>query len=101
MAVYARDAKHRPGRPKTDVLDAVWLCKIAERQMLRPSFVPPKPIRQLRDLTRYRRSVIDDRSTAINRLHKTLQGANIKLASVATDIMGKSGRAILDALRSM
>src|SRR5271168_3725005 len=52
--VNARDVKHLPGRPKTDALDAVWLCKVAERQMLRPSFVPPKPIRQLRDLTRYR-----------------------------------------------
>ena len=52
--VNARDVKHLPGRPKTDVLDAVWLCKVAERQMLRPSFVPPCPIRRLRDLTRYR-----------------------------------------------
>ncbi|HEY5840456.1 MAG TPA: transposase, partial [Mycobacterium sp.] len=52
--VNARDVKHLPGRPKTDVLDAVWLCKVAERQMLRPSFVPPWPIRRLRDLTRYR-----------------------------------------------
>ena len=52
--VNARDVKHLPGRPKSDKLDAVWLCKVAERQMLRPSFVPPKPIRQLRDLTRYR-----------------------------------------------
>jgi len=52
--VNAKDVKHLPGRPKTDKLDAVWLCKVAERQMLRPSFVPPPPIRQLRDLTRYR-----------------------------------------------
>jgi hypothetical protein len=52
--MWAHDVKHRPGRPKTDRLDAVWLCKVAERQMLRPSFVPPPQIRQLRDLTRYR-----------------------------------------------
>ena len=52
--VNAKDVKHLPGRPETDVLDAVWLCKVAERQMIRPSFVPPPPIRLLRDLTRYR-----------------------------------------------
>ena len=52
--VNAKDVKHLPGRPKTDRLDAVWLCKVAERQMIRPSFVPPPPIRRLRDLTRYR-----------------------------------------------
>src|SRR5207237_9596847 len=57
--VNARDVKHLPGRPKTDKLDAVWLCKVAERQMLRPSFVPPPPIRRLRDLTRYRVDLVN------------------------------------------
>ena len=65
--VNARDVRHLPGRPKTDVLDAVWLCKIAERQMLRPSFVPPRPIRRLRDLTRYRVDVVAARTVQKNR----------------------------------
>jgi transposase len=60
--VNARDVKHLPGRPKTDVLDAVWLCKVAERQMLRPSFVPPWPIRRLGDLTRYRIDLVGVRT---------------------------------------
>jgi len=60
--VNARDVKHLPGRPKTDRLDAVWLCKVAERQMMRPSFVPPIPIRRLRDLTRYRVALVSDRT---------------------------------------
>ena len=60
--VNAKDVKHLPGRPKTDKLDAVWLCKLAERQMLRPSFVPPPPIRVLRDLTRYRADLIGVRT---------------------------------------
>ena len=80
--VNARDVKHLPGRPKTDVLDAVWLCKVAERQMLRASFVPPHPIRQLRDLTRYRIDVIAERGggeepgrEAVGRcLHQTVRG---------------------------
>jgi len=64
----AKDVKHLPGRPKTDRLDAVWLCKIAERQMIRPSFVPPAPIRRLRDLTRYRVALIGDRTGEKNRV---------------------------------
>ncbi len=60
--VNAKDVKHLPGRPKTDRLDAVWLCKVAERQMIRPSFVPPAPIRELRDLTRYRVDLIGART---------------------------------------
>lgn len=94
----ARDVKHLPGRPKTDVLDAVWLCKIAERQMIRPSFVPPPPIRKLRDLTRYRIALVADQSAEKNRVEKLLEDAQIKLSVVATDIFGKSGRAMLDAL---
>jgi len=73
--VNARDVKHLPGRPKTDVLDAVWLCKVAERQMLRPSFVPPRPIRQLRDLTRYRSTLVAARTAENNRIEKLLEDA--------------------------
>jgi transposase len=94
----AKDVKHLPGRPKTDVLDAVWLCKIAERQMIRPSFVPPPPIRRLRDLTRYRAALLSDQSAEKNRVEKLLEDAQIKLSVVASDIFGVSGRAMLQAL---
>ena len=96
--VNARDVKHLPGRPKTDVLDAVWLCKVAERQMLRPSFVPPWPIRRLRDLTRYRTDLVAARTAEKNRVEKLLEDACIKLSVVASDIFGVSGRAMLAAL---
>jgi len=96
--VNARDVKHLPGRPKTDRLDAVWLCKVAERQMLRPSFVPPPPIRRLRDLTRYRADLVAVRTAEKNRVEKLLEDAQIKLSVVATDIFGVSGRAMLAAL---
>ena len=96
--VNARDVKHLPGRPKTDKLDAVWLCKVAERQMLRPSFVPPKPIRQLRDLTRYRIDLLGARTAEKNRVEKLLKDACIKLSVVASDIFGVSGRAMMAAL---
>ena len=75
--VNARDVKHLPGRPKTDRLDAVWLAKVAERQMLRPSFVPPPPIRVLRDLTRYRASLVVVRTAEKNRVEKLLEDAQI------------------------
>ena len=78
--VNARDVKHLPGRPKTDKLDAVWLCKVAERQMLRPSFVPPPPIRQLRDLTRYRVDLVAARTAEKQRVEKLLEDAQIKLS---------------------
>jgi transposase len=94
----AKDVKHLPGRPKTDVLDAVWLCKIAERQMIRPSFVPPAPIRKLRDLTRYRVALVADQSAEKNRVEKLLEDAQIKLSVVASDIFGVSGRTMLNAL---
>jgi transposase len=71
--VNAKDVKHLPGRPKTDRLDAVWLCKVAERQMLRPSFVPPPQIRQLRDLTRYRVDLIAERTAEKQRVEKLLE----------------------------
>ncbi|MFI7221284.1 IS110 family RNA-guided transposase [Micromonospora maritima] len=96
--VNARDVKHLPGRPKTDKLDAVWLCKVAERGMLRASFVPPAPIRQLRDLTRYRVDLVGERGREKNRVEKLLEDAGIKLSVVASDIFGVSGRAMMDAL---
>jgi transposase len=96
--VNAKDVKHLPGRPKTDRLDAVWLCKVAERQMLRPSFVPPPPIRRLRDLTRYRADLVAARTAEKNRVEKLLEDAQIKLSVVASDIFGVSGRAMLAAL---
>jgi transposase len=96
--VNAKDVKHLPGRPKTDRLDAVWLCKVAERQMLRASFVPPPPIRRLRDLTRYRVDLVAVRTAEKQRVEKLLEDAQIKLSVVASDIFGVSGRAMLDAL---
>ena len=86
-----------PGR-KTDVKDAEWLCQLLEAGLLRRSFVPPKPIRQLRNFTRYRKAQIKERQREANRLHKALEGTGIKLDCVATDVLGKSGRAMLDAL---
>lgn len=98
--VNARDVKNVPGRPKTDKLDAIWLAKLAERGMLRPSFVPPKPIRQLRDLTRLRKTLTEDRTRYRQRVEKILEDAQIKLSAVVSDLFGVSGRAILDALVS-
>jgi transposase len=96
--VNAKDVKHLPGRPKTDKLDAVWLCKVAERQMIRPSFVPPPPIRMLRDLTRYRADLVAVRTAEKQRVEKLLEDAQIKLSVVASDIFGLSGRDMLAAL---
>jgi transposase len=96
--VNAKDVKHLPGRAKTDRLDAVWLCKLAERQMLRPSFVPPPPIRRLRDLTRYRADLVAVRTAEKQRVEKLLEDAQVKLSVVATDLFGVSGRAMLKAL---
>jgi transposase len=96
--VNAKDVKHLPGRPKTDKLDAVWLCKVAERQMIRPSFVPPPEIRRLRDVTRYRIDLVAVRTAEKQRVEKLLEDACIKLSVVASDIFGKSGRAMLEAM---
>jgi hypothetical protein len=96
--VNARDVKHLPGRPKTDRLDAVWLAKVAERQMLRPSFVPPPEIRRLRDLTRYRADLVAARTAEQHRVEKLLEDAQIKLSVVAADSFGVSGRAMMAAL---
>jgi transposase len=96
--VNAKDVKHLPGRPKTDKLDAVWLCKVAERQMIRPSFVPPPQIRRLRDVTRYRIDLVNARTAEKNRVEKLLEDACIKLSVVASDIFGVSGRDMMAAL---
>jgi transposase len=96
--VNARDVKHLPGRPKTDKLDAVWLAKVAERQMIRPSFVPPPQIRRLRDVTRYRADLVGARTAEKNRAEKLLEDAQIKLSVVASDIFGVSGRAMMASL---
>ncbi|HEX9312618.1 MAG TPA: IS110 family transposase [Actinomycetota bacterium] len=96
--INARNVKQVPGRPKTDKLDAVWLAKLNERGMLRPSFVPPEPIRQLRDYTRLRVDLTEERSRYKQRMEKLLEDALIKLSTVATDIFGVSGRAMIEAL---
>ena len=96
--VNAKDVKHLPGRPKTDKLDCIWLCKVAERQMIRPSFVPPPEIRRLRDVTRYRADLVGTRNAEKNRVEKLLEDACIKLSVVASDIFGVSGRAMMAAL---
>ena len=97
LLVNARHVKQVPGR-KTDVSDAAWLCQLLEAGLLRASFVPPKPIRALRNFTRYRKAQIAERQREANRLHKALEDTGIKLDCVASDILGVSGRAMLDAL---
>ncbi len=97
LLVNAAHVKHVPGR-KTDTIDAAWLALLLSRGLLRASFVPPPPIRELRDLTRYRKALINERSREVNRIHKTLEDAGVKLPSVATDVMGMSGRAMMQAL---
>jgi transposase len=97
MVVNARHIKNVPGR-KTDVKDAQWIAQLLQHGLLRPSFIPPPPIRELRDLTRQRTQLVRDRATVVNRVQKVLEDANIKLASVATDVMGVSGRAMIGAL---
>ena len=96
--VNAHDVKHLPSRPKTDRLDAVWLAKVAERQMLRPSLVPRPAIRALRDLTRYRVDLLAVRTAEKQRVEKLLEDALIKLSVVVSDPFGVSGRAIMTAL---
>ncbi len=97
MLVNARHVKNLPGR-KTDVSDATWLAQLGAHGLVRGSFVPPEPIRQLRDLTRTRTAVTRERAREIQRLEKLLEDAGIKLSSVASDITGVSGRAMLAAL---
>jgi transposase len=97
LLVNARHVKILPGR-KTDVGDAAWLCELLEHGLLRGSFVPPPAIRQLRDLTRYRKRLIQAHTAECQRIHKTLEDASIRLGSVASDVLGVSGRAMLRAL---
>jgi transposase len=97
LLVNARHVKQVPGR-KTDVSDAQWICRLAEAGLLRRSLVPPKPIRTLRNLTRYRKAQIRDRQREAGRLHKLMEDTGIKLDCVASDLLGKSGRAMLAAL---
>lgn len=94
LLVNPSHIKQVPGR-KTDVKDCQWLAQLLEHGLLKGSFIPPVAIRDLRDLTRYRRQLVKERSAEVNRLQKLLEDANLKLASVASDIMGVSGRAIL------
>ncbi|HSB79109.1 MAG TPA: IS110 family transposase [Candidatus Methylomirabilis sp.] len=97
LVVNARHVKALPGR-KTDMLDAEWLAQLLQHGLLRGSFIPPAPIRELREATRYRKQLVRARADEANRIQKLLEGANLKLASVATDILGVSGRAMLAAL---
>jgi transposase len=93
----AQHLRNVPGR-KTDVADAAWIAQLVAHGLVRPSFIPPKEIRELRELTRYRKTVIQERSREVQRLHKTLEGSGITLSSVASDVLGVSGRAMLRAL---
>jgi transposase len=97
LVLNAHHIKVVPGR-KTDVRDAEWIADLLRHGLVSPSFIPSRPEREMRELTRYRTSLIGERSSEVNRVHKVLEGANIKLASVASDIMGLSGRAMLAAI---
>ncbi len=97
LLTNAQHVKNLPGR-KTDVADAIWLCQLLECGLLRGSFIPPRPIQQLRDLTRYRKKLIEERTREIQRIQKLLEDAGIKLDSVVSDVLGKSARAMLEAL---
>ena len=97
MLVNARHVKNVPGR-KTDVKDSEWLCKLLRSGLVRGSFIPPKEIRELRDLTRYKRKLIQAIASEKQRIEKILEDANIKLSSVASDIFGVSGTRIIEEL---
>jgi transposase len=97
ILVNPQHIKAVPGR-KTDVKDSEWLADLLRHGLLTPSFIPPQPIRELRELTRYRKTLVEARAREVSRVQKVLEGANIKLAAVATDVLGKSGRAMLEAL---
>ena len=97
LLVNARHVKNVPGR-KTDVKDCQWLAQLLQCGLLKGSFVPEKAQREFRDLTRHRMQLTNERSAVANRIHKVLEDANIKLGAVATDILGKSGRDMIDAL---
>ena len=95
--INARHMRNVPGR-KTDVADACWGAQLIEHGLVRPSFIPPRPTREQRDLTRYRKSVIEERARETQRLHKVLEDAGVKLSSVASSVLTKSGREMIDAL---
>jgi len=97
LLVNAQHVKMVPGR-KTDIKDCQWIAQLLEHGLLRSSFVPPAPLRELRELTRYRRQLIEEHTREVNRVHKLLETANIKLGDVASDVFGASGRAMLKAL---
>lgn len=97
LLVNMQHLQHVPGR-KSDVRDSEWLTQLLEWGLLKGSLVPPAPIRDLRELTRYRKRQIDDRTQEVNRLYRVLEDAGVKLASVMTDVMGRSGRAMVEAL---
>ncbi len=97
ILVNAQHMKAVPGH-KTDIKDSEWIADLLRHGLLRASFIPPKPIRDLRDLLRTRKALVRNRAQAINRVHKVLETANIKLSSVASDVLGKSGRDMLDAM---
>lgn len=97
MLVNAREFRNVPGR-KTDVNDAQWLAQLLQHGLLRPSFVPPRPMRELRDLTRQRSCLVQDKARVANRIQKILEDANIKLSSVASDVLGASGRDMIQAI---
>jgi transposase len=97
MLVNPEHIKQVPGR-KTDVRDCEWIAQLLQCGLLKPSFVPPRVIRDLRDLTRQRSKLVGERAGVVNRIQKVLEDANVKLGSVATDILGKSGRAMLEAI---
>ncbi len=97
LLVNAAHVKNVPGR-KTDVRDAQWLAELLQHGLLRPSFIPPVPIRDVRDLVRHRSNFVRERAVLVNRVQKVLEAANIKLAGVATDVMGVSGRRMLEAI---
>jgi transposase len=97
LLVNAKHVKHVPGR-KTDIGDAQWLAELMQHGLLKASFIPPAPQRDLRDLTRYRTKQVQERAREVNRVQKLLETANIKLSSVATNVLGVSGRAMLEAI---
>src|SRR5512135_2945032 len=97
ILVNAQHMKAVPGH-KTDIQDAQWIADLLRHGLLKASFIPPKPIRDLRDLVRYRKTLVQERAQEVNRLQKVLETANIKLSSVTSDVLGKSGRDMLQAL---
>ena len=99
ILVNPQQMKAVPGH-KTDVKDAEWLADLLRHDLVRPRFIPPAPVRELREVPRYRKSLVEARAREVNRVQKVLEGANLKLASVATDVLGKSGRAMVEALIS-